>query len=182
MKRALPLLALAAAAALVVYALVFARTDEERIRSRLRDVAAAVAPRGAGEPMAVREARIARAFGEAFDPDVSLAIQELGAQARGRAALIAFAASIPRDVEGLEFDLDRLSVKFDEPHEHALAVGPVRLLVSRHGGARSEDLRTLALRFDRADGEWRIGDLSASGRDGAADATERVAPRKPTEP
>ena len=184
MKRWLPFLGIALGVALVVYALAFGKTDEERIRERLSELAASVEIKDRRESPALRGARLRKSFGEIFAKDVRLAIPELGTSDRGREPLVSLAVSAQGEFASVKLDLDALAIRLDETKEHALAVGVANLVGTREDGRRSRDARTASLRFDRVDGEWRIVDVSVSPAADALDGKEKegVAPLREPEP
>jgi hypothetical protein len=182
MKRWLPYLGIALGTALVVYALFFAKTEEERIRARLDELESTVAVDDARETPLVRAARLRKSFAEIFAKDVSLAIPELGATDKGRAALADLALSAQEQLARIDLELDDLAIRLDESKERALAVGVAHLRGTQRDGTRTLDDRTVSLRLDRIEGQWRIVDVTVSPpKDDSAEEKEGVAPlRKPS--
>ena len=178
MKRWLPFFGIALGASLVVYALFFAKTEQEQIRSRLQELSASVRRKDARESDAVRSARLRKDFGELFAKDVTLAVPELGSATQGRSALIEFAASAPQEFAELDLSLDALRVQLDESKEHAIAIGQAQLSATRREGTREKETRTVSLRLDKRNGEWRIVDVSVAGPNGDHAEKSKVAPRK----
>ncbi|MBM4359413.1 MAG: nuclear transport factor 2 family protein [Deltaproteobacteria bacterium] len=182
MKRWLPYLGLALGVALVVYALFFVKTEEERLRERLDALEAAVAIDDARETPLVRDARLRKRFAEIFTKDVALAVPELGATDKGRTALADLAISAQHRLARTSLDLDDLAIRLDESKQHALAVGIAHLVGTEADGTLIRDDRTVSLRLDVIEGEWRIVDVSVSPpTDDSLPTNEGVAPlRRPS--
>ncbi len=176
MKRALPLLGIALGTALIVYALQFGKTEEERIGMRLQALAASLAVSDGRESPTIRGARLRKDFAELFAKDVSLAIPELGAVDQGRPALVELAMQAPTDYASIAVNLEKLRIRLDDSKEHAVAVGEAHLSGVRREGSRHEDSRTVSLRLDRHDGEWRIVNVSVSVSKDALEGHGAVAP------
>ncbi len=161
MKRWLPYLGIAFGLALVVYSVFFGKNEEDRIRQRLHQLEEAVAVDGEENPV-LRAARVRKELGEIFTQDVTLAIPELDASEGGRAALVDLATAAPQQYQRAHVDLDGLRIRLDEPKEHAVAVGDAKLSGARQDGQPEQDVRTVSLRLDKIDGEWRIVNVSVS--------------------
>lgn len=184
MKGWLPYLAIALGVGLIVYALLFAKTEEEKVRVRLDALEASLAMTDDGDGRRVRETKLRRSFSELFAKDVSLAFPELGATTKGRGALADFAIETQRPLSECSVDLDELSIRLDEEKEHALAVGTARVDAQSEDGTKMHDERTVSLRFDLVDREWRIVSVAVSLPKGVLEeSAEGVAPlRKPSAP
>ncbi len=162
MKRGLPFLGIALGAALIGHALFFSKTEEERVRLRLDELATSVGWKGTSESASLRGARLRKVFGLLFSKDVALAIPELGAVEQGRAALVELALATPEEFTSLEVDLGALRIHLDESKEHALAVGDAHLTGERRSGPRSTDDRAISIRLDRIEGEWIIVNIATA--------------------
>jgi hypothetical protein len=178
MRRWLPYLGIALGVALVAYALFFVKSDEERIRERLVELAASVEVKDRREMPLIRAARVRKSFATLFSKDVRLAIPEVGTVDRGREPLVELAVSAQSEFSSVALDLDGLSIRLDESKEHGLAVGTAKLSGTREDGVVSRDTRTVSLRLDRQEDEWRIVDVSVSPASDAAESKEGVAPLK----
>ncbi|MBM4375068.1 MAG: hypothetical protein FJ095_08290 [Deltaproteobacteria bacterium] len=178
MRRWLPYLGIALGIALVAYALFFVRSDEERIRERLTELASSVEVKDRRETPMIRAARVRKSFATLFSKEVRLAVPELGTVDRGREPLVDLTVSAQSEFASVALDLDGLSIRLDESKEHGLAVGTAKLSGTREDGTLSRDTRTVSLRLDRQEDEWRIVDVSVSPPADAAESKEGVAPLK----
>ncbi len=161
MKRWLPYLGIAFGVALVVYAVFFGKNEEERIRQRLHQLEDSVAVDGAENPV-LRAARLRKELGELVTHDVRIAIPELDGVDSGRNQLVELAAAAPQQFKSARIDLEALRIRLDDPKEHAVAVGDAKLAGTRQDGEREQSFRTVSLRLDKLNGEWRIVDVSVS--------------------
>ena len=164
MKRWLPHIGIALGVAIAIYALFFGSSDEDLIRAQLERLEDAVAVSDGGGNLVVRAAHVKKEFAEIFVKEVTFEVPELTTEESGRRALVALGASAPRLFRTATVDLDDLSIDVDEPGLTALAQGSATLTATRHSGEPDRDQRTVSLRFDKIDGEWRCVSLSVSQR------------------
>jgi hypothetical protein len=160
-RRWLPLAGVAVGATLVAYALFFGKTEEERIRQRLHQLEDAVAVDGAENPM-LRAARLRKDFADLIAQNVTVAIPELGASEGGRAHLVEVAAGAAGQWRTARVDLGGLAIRIDETKDHAVCVGDAKLTATSGAGEPERDVRTVSLRLDKLEGQWRVVDISVS--------------------
>jgi hypothetical protein len=165
MKRYVPYVAVAVGLLVVVYALFFGSSDEDEIRERLALLEETVEVRATQENIVLRAARIKDAFSEVFVKEVSIEIPELTNVRTGRAELVGLATQAPNWYRTANADLGGLRVDVDDAGLSALVSGPVTLQGTRLTGEPLRDERTVSIRCDKIDGEWRIVSLSVSAAD-----------------
>ncbi len=165
MKRWLPHIGIVLGLCLAVYALFFAASEEDRIRQRLDQLEAATRVHAGGGNLVIRAARVRKAFSEIFIKDVSFEIPELSSIGSGRVKLVGLAANAPRRYSTAVIDLAALTIKIDEPQMSAIAFGEATLTATRLGGQVERDTRTVSLRLDKIDKEWRVVSVSLSAKE-----------------
>jgi len=178
MRRWLPYLGIALGIALVAYALFFVKSDEERIRERLSELASTVEVKDRRETPLIRSARVRKSFASLFSKEVRLAVPELGTVDHGREPLVSLTVSALGEFTSVTLDLGELSIRLDESKAHGLAVGTAKLSATRGDGTLSRDTRVVSLRLDRQQDAWQIVDVSVSPPADSADSEEGVAPLK----
>lgn len=161
LRRYLPHAGIAAGLLIAGWALFFRASEEDRIRQKLEQLEDAVAVHGA-ENHLLRLARIKKAFSEIFDQGVVIRIPELTGVESGRNELVGLATNAVQLYERATVDLDGLHIVVEKTNTSAMASGEATLDAVRHGGEIARDTRTVALRFDKIEGDWRIVNISAS--------------------
>jgi len=160
MKRALAVGALIAGALLVLWALFAGDTDEEKIRTRLARLAAAVSVEGQGQNPVFRVAHLNQEFSELFTEDASVSLPELSEVRSGRQALAALAGRATRYVEALDVDFEDVAVEISAP-KAAHVKARAKLDTVRLGGQRERDERRVSFRFVERGGAWLITSVRA---------------------
>jgi hypothetical protein len=166
MRRWLPHIGIVAGVCLALYALFFSLSDEDEIRDLLEQLEDAIAVRDGNTNIVVRAAHVRNQFSEIFIKDVSFRIPELTQAPSGRKELVGLAANAPRIYRTVSVNLSGLSVKVDDAAISAVAFGQATLTASRHSGQLERDDRTVSLRLDKIEGEWRIVGVSVSTKGG----------------
>ena len=164
MKRWLPHIGIAVGLLIAVYALFFSSSDEDLIRARLDQIEDAVKVSGDGTNLVLRAARVKKEFSEIFVKEVSFEIPELSSSGGARQELVALAASAPRLYSTATVDLGGLAVEIDDAGMSAVAFGEATIRGTQLSGEPQRDSRTVSLRFDKIDGDWRVVSLSVSPR------------------
>jgi hypothetical protein len=168
-KRWLPHVGVAVGVFIALYALFFSTSDEDAIRAQLEALQTAVRVTPDDTNIVVRAARTKGAFAEIFIKEVSYEIPELAhATGGGRTELAMLAANAPQLWREARVDLGALAIDIDQAGMSAVAYGEAHLVATRQGGDLERDSRTVSLRFDKIDDDWRIVSLSASPKEGAA--------------
>jgi len=170
MKRWLPHIGIAIGVAIAIYAFFYSSTDEDLIREKLEQLQEAVAVRSGDTNMVVRAARIRKEFSEVFVKQVSFQIPELTQAGGGRNELAGLAAQAPRIYATATVDLAGLAVDVDDVGMTAGAHGEATMTATRHSGELQRDTRTVLLRFDKIEGDWRIVSVSVSAKTTTEDA------------
>lgn len=161
MRRWLPHIGILIGLGLVVYALFFAEDDADRIRERLEQLEAAVEVKPQ-ENVVIRAARVRKELVEIFVKDVHFEIPELLENQSGRKELIGVASSAPQQFRAARIDTDGLRIDIDDAGESAVCTGNVTLAGVRQSGEPARDERTVSIRLDEIEGEWRIVSFTVS--------------------
>ena len=167
MRRWLPHIGVAFGLSLAGYALFFGSTDEDKIRALLDDLEVAVQVNESETNLIIRGSRIKKAFSTIFTKDITFQIPDLNSGGGKRKELVMLAAQAPRLYRTAVVDLDGLNIKIDQSASSATAFGDANLIGVRQGGQSERDQRTVSLRLDKIDGDWRIIRMDVSGRGGA---------------
>jgi phosphoribosylformylglycinamidine synthase len=166
MRRWLPWAGIVAGVAIATYGLFFSDSEEDEIRELLDDLEEAVAVREDEKNLLLRAARVKGDFAEIFDKDVHFEIPEMTETVSGRPALVELAAAAPQLWRTAVVDLDGLAIEVDQGKTSAVASGDATLVATRHSGELERDKRTVSLRIDKIEGDWRIVSLSVSPKGG----------------
>ncbi|HEV8247186.1 MAG TPA: hypothetical protein VGP93_15520 [Polyangiaceae bacterium] len=141
--------------------LLFGESDEERIRSNLRSLAAAVATRE-DESIPFRTARLNGVFKELLHPDVTLEAPEL-AQIRGRRDLALLAASAPRAYGAFTISLEETEVEISAGSNRARATARVSLIGKQDGELR-RDRRNVRFQLQKQGSTWLVGEIYVAAK------------------
>jgi hypothetical protein len=166
MKRFLPLGVAVLGLGIFVYAVFFASSDEDEIRDRLELLASSVEVTGQQENIVLRGARIRDTFESLFTKEVVIEIPELTSVSTGRMELVSLATQAPSWYRSASVDVSSLDVQIDDAGLSAHVVGPVILTATRLSGEPIRDRRTVSLRFDKIDDDWRIVGVTVSAPEG----------------
>jgi hypothetical protein len=168
MRRWLPHIGIVLGIGIAIYALFFASSEEDRIRARLEQLEDAVLVTADDTNFLVRTGHVKKEFSEIFTKEVSIEIPELTEISAGRDELVTLAAGAPRLYGTANVDLGGLSIQIDKSETSAVAYGDATLTATRPTGELQRDTRTVSLRFDQIDGEWRIVGVSVSAPEQSA--------------
>ncbi len=166
MKRWLPHIGVVAGLAIALYALFFGSSDEERIRELLGRLENSVQVHEGEFNIIIRGSRVRKAFSTIFIPDVQFRIPDLQSTGTRRKGLAALATQAPRLYRTAIVDLSELEIKLDDQAASATAFGDASLIGVRQGGLAERDQRTVSLRLDKINGDWRIIAVDVSPRGG----------------
>jgi phosphoribosylformylglycinamidine synthase len=167
MKRWLPHIGIALGICIAVYALFFSDSEEDLIRERLELLEESIHVSPQDSNVVFRIARIKKQFAEIFVKQVSFEIPELTNLTQNRQELVNLAANAPRLYSTASVDLGGLAIEIDSAKTSAVAYGEATLTAMRHSGNLERDVRTVSLRFDKVEGEWRVVKVSVSAREGS---------------
>jgi hypothetical protein len=166
MRRWLPWAGLAAGLGIATYGFFFAGSEEDKVRAVLDQLEDAVAVKEDEKNLLLRAAHVKGEFSEIFDKDVHFEVPELTETVSGRASLVELAAAAPQMWRTATVDLDGLAIEIDEAKTSAVASGDATLTATRQSGDLERDRRTVSLRLDKIEGDWRIVSLSVSPKGG----------------
>lgn len=164
MKRWLPLVAIAIGVLLAGYAIVFWSDDEDRIRARLAQLAAAVRIGENDTNVAMRALRLQGEFREIFVERPSVNVPDLPEIPSSRKELVQAAAGAANFFSSAEVSFGSVKVAVDEGGTRANVDATASLTGSRHGGEVRRDSRSVVFRFEKVDGEWQIASVTVSPR------------------
>lgn len=153
-------MALAFAGAALAYVLLARPGDEARIRGQIGALSAAVRIDGAEAPRA-RAIRIQRAFTRIFMPSVQVDVPDLVEDMHGRDELAGMAISAAQTFRDLAVALGTVRVTTERPERPAEAEAVITVSGADHDGHPHRETRNVTMRFEKADGEWRIASISA---------------------
>lgn len=164
MKRYLPHAAIGIGLCIFVYAVFFSSSEEDAIRAQLERLQETIEVKGGQHNPVVRGARVKGAFADIFVKEVSIEIPELTSVKAGRMELVGLATQAPTWYRTASADLGGLRVDIDESETSALVTGAVTLSGTRLSGEPVRDTRTVSIRFDKIEGDWRIVGLTVSAK------------------
>jgi hypothetical protein len=147
-----------ASLALLAYAL-FGASDEERIMTRLKELASAVETKE-GENLIFRTARLNRAFEEALDPNARLSAPELPSTT-GRKELAALAGGATRFSPNFQVSLGETDVRIDGGEARVVSV--VTLTGTQEGELR-RDQRHVRFSLRKSGSDWQVTSIDVQAR------------------
>lgn len=167
MNRKTWIVGLALVAIAATYVIFFRKTEEDRIREKLRALAEAIG-KSEGENEMLRAMRVEKAFGRIFMRDVDLQISETreGKHPRHELATLTVGAGHVASKISLRYESVRIEV--DRPvssTSHGWVTGTAIITASRNAGGGDSETREVVIRFDREEEEWRIASVSTKGGD-----------------
>lgn len=155
MKRWLPLGLILLGVALAVYAF-FWSSDEDRILGRITQLADAVRVDDGELNPIVRHGRIRQEFAEVFVKEASVSAPEIGEGLHGRDALAAAATQVAGIYQSAHVSFSDVDVRIDPAGMIAEATATATITGARHGQPLRRDERSVKLRLEEIDGEWKI--------------------------
>jgi hypothetical protein len=147
------------------YALFFWSDDEDLIRERVEQLAAAVeVSDGQAANPAIAAVHLKSEFSEIFTPTVAVTIAEMeqagaGGDAMPRAELAMFAGQLSARFEAATVSLGGVSVQI--LGEGARVDATATLTAKEHGGGLRRDTRDVDFELQKVDGEWLISGFVA---------------------
>lgn len=163
MKRWLPIGLVAAGVALAVYATFFWSSDEDRIRARLDQLAAAVRV-GGGENPVFRQARLRGDFAEIFTKDARARVAEVAEGLQGRDALVGAATQLAGPYQTADVSLGGVGVRIDRAGVTAEVDATATLTGVMHGQPPRRDERKVTFQLEKIDGDWMIVSATVAAR------------------
>lgn len=159
-KTWLAVLALVATAA--VYVIFIRKTDEDRIRDKLRELALAAA-KSDGENELLRALRVEKAFGRIFTREVEVKIPELSERTRPRHELATLAVGAGHAASKIALHYESVRIEIDKPMKRAWVTGTAVVEGQRKGGGGVREARDVVIRFGQEEDEWRIASVATNG-------------------
>ncbi len=152
------LVLVAAGVVLLRYGIFGAASDEERIRKRLGELAAAAHWERADGDMLRRAAHLKEVVSEAFLPDAVVDVPDAPTSKLDREALVLFASDV-RALESLTLDFKDTDVRLSQDEQSA-AVRSDAILTTEHDGQLDRDKRRVLMTWKKRDDKWRIADVT----------------------
>ena len=142
----------------ILYAVMSAETDEEKLQGVLNRLEAAVqvAPGGSTGPM--RLARLNQEFEEIFDASLTYKIPELLSRGSTRGTLAKLATHAANAYASMDIDLSDSEIVLMPTGTFLSATVSTRagVTVTRHGRRPQRTVRRVTWSFDESDGDWKI--------------------------
>jgi hypothetical protein len=144
------------------YALFFRQSDEGLIRRQLAALATAVrVEEGPGNPV-FRAVHLKDAFSRIFTRLVEMNVAELGSEPMRREDLVGATVAVEAPLQTASLDFTGVRVAIEDPPRFARVTGTATGLGVEGDGRRRVETRDFTMRFEKADGEWRIASVSTT--------------------
>ncbi|MGZ3416456.1 MAG: hypothetical protein ACXVEF_04115 [Polyangiales bacterium] len=156
-KRSLGIAIVGIAVTIIIWALFFRGSEEDRIRAAIVKAAAAVKVIP-GENPVMRAARVKGDLVDVMEKDVAFSVPELNDVGKGRDPLVGAAISISSVFEEADVNVVFSQVTI-EPGGHSAAATTTVTLSAMRGGQRERDVRKVSFVL-RKDAEWRISEVT----------------------
>ena len=159
-----------ALAGVLVYALFFWPSEEERILEVVQDFCHAVRVSGPNENPAIRRLRLEGDLSEVLVAEASAEVPELQSGIQGRREIATVAAAAATQWSTANVSLDAIKVEIDKAKTKATVRATATLDATEHGGAPRRDTRKVTFALEKIDGRWWIVTLTVPPKAGAAPA------------
>ncbi|XXX74391.1 nuclear transport factor 2 family protein [Sorangium sp. So ce134] len=169
MKRWLPLGLIALGAVLAAVALLLSPSEEDRIRDRLAQLAAAVRIDDGERNPLVRHGRVRKEFAEIFTKEASARVVEIGDRLSGRDDLAAAATQAAVVYQTADVSFGDTEIQVDPAGMTAEVTATATVTGARHGQPARRDELPVALRLEKVDGDWKIVSAIVHPRRGPGD-------------
>ena len=130
------------------------RSDEDRIRDRLEELAQIVSIEDRETPL-IRQARATR-LTTYLTPDAAIDVGAPLSPVAGRDAVLQMAATVRVPAGGVIIELDEVRVTVDTRTRRALATATASVTAGAAFGGERLHVRELDMVFSEIDGEWLI--------------------------
>jgi SnoaL-like domain len=152
-------------AAVLVYALFFRASDEDRIRQKLAALEVAMKSGTSEAEAAMRPLRIQKAFASIFTPRVRADIPGVEAGDTPREELAALASSTAAQVSGLDVAFNQVHLEIDARAQPPRAdVDALATVTGTTNGdvMKRRSIYQVTLHLEKLEGEWRISRVAAA--------------------
>jgi len=165
MKNKIAIALASIVAAMIVYALFFRTSEEDRIRQKLTALEAAVKSGASTSEIAARPLRVRESFARIFAPRVQVDVPEIAVGDRPREELAELVASSEGRVHGLNVAFTRVHLEIDPraqpPRADVDALATVRGS-SRGEGMKRSNVYQVTFHLEETQEEWRITRIAAA--------------------
>ena len=165
MRRTWAIAGLVVALALVGYALLAPRSDDEQIRARLEELAQLVSYQKGDAQEVARGLELQRGIHDLFTKDSLTRIPDLSSPELDRAGVVELALGSIRGYDLIDLGFAQIRVRL-AGDELASSECDATLALGQHG-ALDRDTRPVTIAWRKIDGEWRIQTLDVADRDRA---------------
>jgi ketosteroid isomerase-like protein len=156
-----------ALAGVLVYALFFWPSEEEKVIEVVLDFCHAVRVSGPNENPAIRRLRLEGDLGDLLVAEARAEIPELQAGIHGRREIATLATAAATQWATAAVSLDAIQAKVDAAKTTATVRATATLNATEHGGAPRRDTRQVTFTLDKIDGRWWIVSVAVPPKQGA---------------
>jgi len=156
-----------ALAGVLVYAIFFWPSEEEKVIEVVLDFCHAVRVSGPNENPAIRRLRLEGDLGELLVAEASADVPELEAGIQGRREIAQLAAAAATQWATATVSLDGIQPKIDAARTKATVRATATLDAAQHGGAPRRDTRKVTFELEKVDGRWWIVSITVPPKQGA---------------
>ncbi len=161
MKKWLPIaLACAAVAGVAIWLTLFRSSDEDRVKKTLADLATIVSVKD-GDTIISRTVRLRSRLKEVVSDDVSVRVDELGMDVRGRQRLEDDAAKAGLVFQNADCTFVTTKMQID-PAATIAQVDATALVTANRGGERKVDKRDVHFLLRKDDGTWKVSTIDVA--------------------
>jgi hypothetical protein len=156
-----------ALAGVLVYAVFFWPSEEEKVIEVVLDFCHAVRVSGPNENPAFRRLRLEGELGELLVASASADVPELEAGIQGRREIVQLASAAATQWATAAVSLDGIQAKIDAARTKATVRATATLDATQHGGTPRRDTRQVTFELEKVDGRWWIVAIAVPPKQGA---------------
>lgn len=155
-----------ALAGVLVYAVFFWPSEEDRIVEVVQAFCHAVRVSGPNENPAIRRLRLEGDLGEVLVAEATAEVPELQAGINGRREIATLAAMAANQWSSAVVSLDALRVDIDAPKNKATVRATATLNATENGGTPRRDTRKVTFELEKVEGRWWIVTITVPPKHG----------------
>ena len=150
--------------AVLVYAVFFWPSEQDRIREVVLRLADAVEVKGDAQNPAIRALHLQGELAEVLSKEATAIIPELSEPLRGRKEITALAAGAGTAWATARVSFSTMKIEIDRSREHASVTATATLTATEHGGRPRRDTRDTSFDLEKIDGRWWITMIEVTPR------------------